>query len=65
MQKDEHTYIFVTLHKAQLQVDQGPQHKTRYTESNIRESRKDPQTHWHRTKFPKQNANGSDSKIKN
>ena len=65
MQKDERRYIFVTLHKAQLQVDQGPQNKTRYTESNIRESGKDPQTHWHRTKFPKQNSNGSGSKIKN
>ena len=35
-------FIFVTLHKAQVQVDQGPQHKTRYTESNRRESGKEP-----------------------
>ena len=27
-------------------MDQGPQHKTRYTESNRRESGKEPQTHW-------------------
>jgi hypothetical protein len=39
------------LHKAQLQVDQGPQHKTRYTKSNKRESGKEPQTHWHRQIF--------------
>jgi hypothetical protein len=40
--------IFVTLHKAQVQVNQGPQHKIRYTESNRRESGKEPWTHWHR-----------------
>ena len=43
--------MFVTLHKAQVQVDQGLQHKTRYTASNIRESWKEPQTHWHRLNF--------------
>ena len=57
--------IFVTLVKAQVQVDQGPQHKTRYSESNRRESRKEPWTHWHRGKFSKQNSNGTCSKIKN
>ena len=30
-------------HFVQVQVDQGSQHKTRYTESNKREGRKDPQ----------------------
>ena len=34
--------LFLTLYKAQVQVDQGPQHKTRYTESNRRESGKEP-----------------------
>ena len=29
---------FLTSCKAQVQVDQGPPHKTRYTESNRRES---------------------------
>ena len=29
----ENRSIFVTLHKAQVQVDQGPQHKTRHTET--------------------------------
>ena len=42
LQKNEIRPIFVTLHKAQVQVDQGPQHKTRYTESNRRESGKEP-----------------------
>jgi hypothetical protein len=34
--------IFVTLYKVQVQVDQEFQHKTRYTESNRRESGKEP-----------------------
>jgi hypothetical protein len=53
MQKNENRPVFVTLHKAQVQVDQGPQHKTRYTESNRKESGKEPRTHWHRGTFPK------------
>jgi hypothetical protein len=36
-------------------VDQGPPHTARYTESNRRESRKEPQTHGHRGNFPEQN----------
>jgi hypothetical protein len=39
--------------------------KTRYTESNRRESGKEPQTHWHRGIFPEQNTSGSGSKINN
>jgi hypothetical protein len=31
-----------------VQVDQGPQSRTRYTESNRRECRKESQTYWHR-----------------
>jgi hypothetical protein len=46
----------VTLHKTQVQMDQGPQHKTRYTESNRRESGKEPWTHWNCRKVPKQNT---------
>jgi hypothetical protein len=30
--------MFFTLHKAQVKVDQGPQHKTRYNETNRGES---------------------------
>jgi hypothetical protein len=32
-------------------VDQGPPHKTRYTESNRKENGEEPRTHWHRGKF--------------
>jgi hypothetical protein len=32
--------IFISLCKGQVQVDQGPQHKIRYIESNRRESGK-------------------------
>jgi hypothetical protein len=31
--------ILTTLHKNQLQIDQRPQNKTRYSETNRRESR--------------------------
>ena len=59
--ENENRSIFVTFHKAQVQVDQGP-HKTRYTESNRRVSRKGPWTSWQREKFPKQNSSDSHSK---
>jgi hypothetical protein len=39
--ENENRPIFVTLHKAQIQVDQGPQYKTRYTESSRRGSGKE------------------------
>ena len=42
MQKNENRSMFITLHKAQVQVDQGPQHKTKYTESNRTENGKEP-----------------------
>jgi hypothetical protein len=42
-------------------VDQGPLDKTRFTESNRRESGNKPQTHLYRRTFPN---NGSGSKIK-
>jgi hypothetical protein len=37
-----------------FQVDQGAPHKTRYTESNRRESGEKPRTHGHRGNFPEQ-----------
>ena len=46
-------------------MDQGHKYKTRYTESNRRESGKEPQSHWYREKFLKQNTSGSGSKINN
>jgi hypothetical protein len=33
-------------------VDQGPPHKTRYTDANRRESGEEPQTHGHKGNFP-------------
>ena len=38
----------ITLHKTQVQVDQRPQHKSRYTEPDRRESGKSSQTHRHK-----------------
>jgi hypothetical protein len=55
---------YVTLHKVQFEIDQLPQHKTRYTDSNKRESGKESRTHLHGVKFPKQDSNDSGSKIK-
>ena len=46
--ENENRSLFVALHKAQVKVDQGPQHKARYTGSNKKESVKDPWTYWHR-----------------
>ena len=46
-------------------MDQGPSHKTRYKESNRRESGEEPQRHQHRRKFPEQNTNGLCSKTYN
>jgi hypothetical protein len=39
--------------KPQVQVDQGPPHKTRYTETNRRESRVELQIHGHWESFLK------------
>ena len=47
MQKSKNKSIFVNFHKSQVQMVQGPQLKTRYTESNRRESGKETRTHWH------------------
>ena len=51
MQKNEKRHTYIILHKAQVQVDQGPQHITRYTDSNRGDSGKGPHTHWHRRNF--------------
>jgi hypothetical protein len=53
------------LYKAQFQVDQGPPHKIRYSETNRRESQEDPATQGHRGKFLEQNTNSLCSKINN
>ena len=57
--------ILISLYKAQVQVDQGPSHKTRYTETYRGESGEEPQTHGLRGRIPEQNTNGLCSKIKN
>jgi hypothetical protein len=46
--ENENVTVLDTLYKAQVQADQGPCHKTRYTESNRRECGKEP---WHRRNF--------------
>jgi hypothetical protein len=40
--KNANQFILISMYKAQVQVDQGPPHKTRYTEINRRESGKEP-----------------------
>jgi hypothetical protein len=42
IQKNANHSIFISLCKAQVQVNQGPPHKTRYTEMNRNESGKEP-----------------------
>ena len=43
MQKNANRSLSITLHKTQVQMDQRPQHTTRYTESHRRDSRKQVQ----------------------
>jgi hypothetical protein len=38
MQKNENRFTFITLNKTQVQMDQRPQCKPRYTESDRKES---------------------------
>jgi hypothetical protein len=63
MNIDEHVSILISLCKTQVQVDQRPPHKTRYTETNRKESEKEPRAHGHRENLPKQNSNSLCSKI--
>ena len=46
-------------------MDQGPPHKTRYTETYRGEIGEKPQTYGHKGKIPEQNTNGLCSKNKN
>jgi hypothetical protein len=46
-------------------VNQGPPHRTRYTESNKRENQEEPQIRGHMGKFPEQNTNGLCSEFNN
>ena len=65
MQKNANRSIFISLYKAQVQVDQGPPHKTRDTETYRGESGKEPRTYGEN--IPEQNSNGSgqDQELKN
>jgi hypothetical protein len=49
---------------AQVPVDQGHPHKTRYTETSRKESEEEPRTHGHRWNFPEQDTNSLCCKIK-
>jgi len=56
------TTTMMIMHVYHLAKSSNPS-GSRYTESNRRESRKGPQTHWHRGTFPEQNTSSSGSKI--
>jgi hypothetical protein len=56
MQKNANQSILISLDKAQVQVDQGPPHKTRYTETDRRKSGEEPGAHGHRGNFPEQTS---------
>ena len=44
------------MYKAQVQLDQGPPHKTRYIETKRREIGEEPQRYCPKGKFPEQNT---------
>jgi hypothetical protein len=62
--KNSDQSILISLYKAQVQVDQGPLNKTRYTEFSRTKSGEEPQTHGYRGKL-EQNTSGLCSKINN
>jgi hypothetical protein len=65
MYKNANQLILISLFKAQLQVDQGPPHKTRDSETYRGESGEEPLRYGHRGRIPEQNSNGLCWKIKN
>ena len=65
MYKNSNSSILILLYTAQIQVDQRPPHKTRYTESNRHVSGGKSQTHGNRGNFPEQNTKGLFTKINN
>ena len=50
IQKNANQSILIS-HKVQVQVDQRPPHKTRYTETKRKESGEEARAHGHRDKF--------------
>ena len=57
-EKNANQLIFISLYKAQVQVDQGPPYKIRYTETYRGESGEGPQTHGYTGEFLDQNIYG-------
>ena len=53
MQKNANRSILISLYKVQVQVDQRPPHKTRYTELIRRESGEELRTHRLRSRINK------------
>jgi hypothetical protein len=51
MYNNANQYIFISLYKAQVHVDQGPLHKTRYSESNRKENGGKSQAHRQKGNF--------------
>ena len=51
MKKNTNQHIHISLYKAQVQVDQGYPHKTRYTEAYRGKSGEEPWTHGYQGKL--------------
>jgi hypothetical protein len=65
MHRIHHYYRSILfVYKAQVQVNQGPPHKMRNTESNRRECGEDPRTHGHSEFFPDEDTGVLCIKIK-
>jgi hypothetical protein len=63
--KNANQSILILLCKAEVQMYQGPPRKTRYTETNRKESGEELRKYGHRRKIPEQKrTNGLCSKIR-
>ena len=63
MKENTHRPVFITLGKMQLQVDQIPQHKTRYPKYDKRECEKQALTHWYRKRPTEEDIYNTGAKI--
>ena len=63
MLKNANRSILISLYNAQAQVDQGPLHKTRNTETTRKDNGEEPEAHEHSGNFPEQYTNSLCSKI--
>ena len=57
MSKNANQYTLISLYKPQVQIDQGPPHKTRYTETNRKETVEESRAQVQKGKFLEQNTN--------